>query len=43
MELGVGSLDDLLKICMNDKKMLTNDDIFDIFFQLLESVDGLHR
>lgn len=43
MELGVGSLDDFVKICAEESIQLSDAEFFTIFFDILEGLDGMHR
>lgn len=39
MELGVGSLEDFIKICASENKILSDRQIFHIFFDVLQGLD----
>ena len=43
MELGVGSLEDFFKLCLQDNRQITDEEIFSIFFDILEGLEGMHR
>lgn len=43
MELGVGSLEDFIKICSLEEKCISDKHIFHMFFDLLDGIDGMHR
>ena len=43
MELGVGSLEDFFKLCIEEKREITDTEIFSIFFDILEGLEGMHK
>lgn len=43
MELGVGSLEDFIQICSHDQIQISDEEIFNIFFDILDGLDGMHK
>ncbi|KAL4466980.1 hypothetical protein ABPG74_010577 [Tetrahymena malaccensis] len=42
MELGVGSLEDFIKICASENKIISDRHIFHIFFDILQGLEQMH-
>ncbi|EAR96986.2 tetratricopeptide repeat protein (macronuclear) [Tetrahymena thermophila SB210] len=42
MELGVGSLEDFIKICAQENKIISDRHIFHIFFDILQGLQQMH-